>query len=78
MGVFPKLNCFIYGARQVGKTTLSKKLLSKYGNEKDYFNCDIINVRESLEKQDPILLKRVFGNSINSLIMLHIFIKKSN
>jgi len=53
----------IYGARQVGKTTLSKKLLQKFGQEKDYFNCDYINVREAFENQNPNNLKKVVGDS---------------
>ncbi len=32
----------IYGARQVGKTTLAKTLLRKYnGNLEGYYNCEI-------------------------------------
>ena len=53
----------IYGARQVGKTTLAKVLLKKWGNEKDYFNCDLIGVRNAFQKQDPIALKRIIGDT---------------
>ncbi len=52
----------LYGARQVGKTTLAKKLLEEYGDKKDYFDCENIYVRQSLEKEDPIILKKVLGN----------------
>jgi len=31
----------IYGPRQVGKTTLAKRILKKFGSEKRYFNCEI-------------------------------------
>ena len=53
----------IFGARQVGKTTLVKHLLKEHGNEKDYFNCDIISVRQALQSQDPNLLRRYIGYS---------------
>lgn len=53
----------IYGARQVGKTTLVKKILQQYGDEKDYYNCDLLNIRQSLQKEDASALKRIFGKS---------------
>ena len=53
----------IMGARQVGKTTLAREILKKYGNEKDYYNCDIISIRQSLQKQDPLILKKIIGDS---------------
>jgi hypothetical protein len=53
----------IYGPRQVGKTTLAKKLLNKYGNEQNYFNCDHINVRDSLQHLEPLSLKKIIGNA---------------
>jgi predicted AAA+ superfamily ATPase len=30
----------LYGPRQVGKTTLAKKILSDYGSERGFFNCE--------------------------------------
>jgi len=53
----------VYGARQVGKTTMAKALLKKWGNENDYFNCDILTVRDAFKKQDPNALKRIIGES---------------
>jgi len=53
----------VYGARQVGKTTMTKAILKQFGSEKDYYNCDIISIRQSLEKQNPALLKRMFGHA---------------
>lgn len=53
----------IYGARQVGKTTLVKKLLEKYGDSGNYFNCDIIHIRNSFNQQDPVTLKRIVGDA---------------
>lgn len=52
----------LYGARQVGKTTLAKKLLNKYGQSEDYFNCEIASIRLALEKEDPAILKKILGN----------------
>jgi hypothetical protein len=58
----------IYGARQVGKTTLVKQLLGKYGDEKGYFNCENEVIGEALDSKNPLVLKRVFGE--NNLIIL--------
>lgn len=52
----------LYGARQVGKTTLAKKLLKEYGRPEDYFNCEIISIRQVLGKEDPAVLKKFLGN----------------
>src|SRR3989344_5786808 len=53
----------VYGPRQVGKTTLVKMILSSRGDSKDYYNCDLIPVREVLEKQDPQLLRQYVGDT---------------
>lgn len=49
----------IYGARQVGKTTLVKNLLEKYqGKVKTlYLNCEVLSVRENLKIPEPVRLK---------------------
>ncbi|OGH72179.1 MAG: hypothetical protein A2921_00965 [Candidatus Magasanikbacteria bacterium RIFCSPLOWO2_01_FULL_43_20b] len=52
----------MYGARQVGKTTLLKEILKKHTNGDGYFDCEIISVRRALEKQDPAVLKNFLGN----------------
>lgn len=52
----------LYGARQVGKTTLAKKLLKKHGQLSDYFNCEIASIRQALEKEDPISLRKFLGD----------------
>lgn len=59
--LFRKKIIIIYGPRQVGKTTVSKSILKKYGNSKNYYDCEITSVRQALEKQDPIELLKIFG-----------------
>ena len=39
----------IYGARQVGKTTLVSKILAEYGESGKYYNCELKENRELLE-----------------------------
>lgn len=52
----------LYGARQVGKTTLAKTLLREHGSDLNaYYNCEIPSVRQVLEQQEPELLRREFG-----------------
>lgn len=61
----------IYGARQVGKTTLSKKILkeqSGLGKKTEYFNCEFLSVKSKLETTNEQTLKDFFGN--NDLIVL--------
>jgi uncharacterized protein len=53
----------LYGAHQVGKTTLAKQILTQYQSEKGYFDCESMNVRQLLENQEPSSLKRVFGQT---------------
>ena len=52
----------IYGARQVGKTTLVKTLLKAYGDKGAYFNCEVQTVRAALSIEEPILLKKYIGD----------------
>lgn len=52
----------VYGARQVGKTTLCKKIISDYGDEAGYFNCEILSVREALSVPEPKRIKDYLGN----------------
>lgn len=53
----------LYGPRQVGKTTLAKSLLSRYGSMKNYYNCEITAVQQSLSKHDPHALKALLGDT---------------
>ena len=52
----------IYGPRQVGKTTLAKKLIEKYGDENSYINCEIIDKKLALQDQNPERLKKTLGS----------------
>ncbi|MFM7154156.1 MAG: ATP-binding protein [Bacteroidota bacterium] len=52
----------LYGARQVGKTTLSRALLEPFGSSGLYLNCEIESVRSALSVREPMALKRYFGN----------------
>ena len=38
----------LYGARRVGKTTLSKQILNKYPKSK-YINCELLQNKTALE-----------------------------
>lgn len=60
--LFRKKIIILYGARQVGKTTLVKALLSKYRQEEGYYNCEIQSVRSALEQEEPSLLKKYLGD----------------
>lgn len=51
----------IYGARQVGKTTLVKNLLATYGDEGAYYNCEVQSIRQALSVEEPIRLKKYVG-----------------
>ena len=47
----------IYGARQVGKTTLVKEILREYGDDSLYLNCDESDVRAALTDKTSTELK---------------------
>ena len=42
----------VYGARQVGKTTLVKKIAEEYGKPFGYLNCDELDVLSQFQKAD--------------------------
>lgn len=52
----------IYGARQVGKTMMVKKLIEKIQPFAGYYNCDSGEIRNILEQQDAVVFKNYFGN----------------
>jgi len=60
--LFRKKVIVIYGARQVGKTTLVNSILAKHPEKSAYFNCEIQSVKNALEEQEPLTLKRYIGD----------------
>lgn len=58
----------VYGARQVGKTTLVKKIFDKYNDKKLYLNCELLSVQRGLSAPEAEKLKSYLGE--NKLIIL--------
>ncbi|MFH1253127.1 MAG: ATP-binding protein [Candidatus Uhrbacteria bacterium] len=52
----------IYGARQVGKTTLIKQIQAKNSEISAYFNCDESDVREAFSNTSSTAIKHFLGN----------------
>ena len=52
----------LYGARQVGKTTLAKAILDKYEQSNGYYNCEIQSVKNALTQEESGLLKKYIGD----------------
>jgi uncharacterized protein len=52
----------LYGARQVGKTTMCKSLMASWGDDATYFNCEIQSVQSALSVKEPQALKRFIGS----------------
>ena len=51
----------IYGARQVGKTTLVRQILEKFSDSAKYVNCELTYNKEALEIHDDKALKTFIG-----------------
>ncbi len=51
----------IYGARQVGKTTLLKAIMSKHKNNCLYLNCDEPDIRLALSNKTTTELRQLIG-----------------
>ena len=47
----------IYGARQVGKTTLVKEIQKKYPVDSIYFDCDEPDIREAFSNKTSTEIK---------------------
>src|SRR3989339_1770151 len=59
----------IYGARQVGKTTLVKKIAEDLGKPFSYLNCDELDVLSQFQQADNSLaLKQMLGD--NRLVII--------
>ncbi len=52
----------LYGARQVGKTTLVKKIIEDSSSKSLYLNCDEPDIRELLTQKTSTELKRLVGD----------------
>ena len=52
----------IYGAKQVGKTTLVKKIADDYKGQSSYFNCDLISVQDALSIPEANRIKDFLGD----------------
>ena len=52
----------LYGARQVGKTTLVQEILKEFGDTGRYLNCEILSVEQNLKDAEPEKLKSFLGN----------------
>jgi predicted AAA+ superfamily ATPase len=53
----------VFGARQVGKTTLVKEILKQFPGNSLYMNCETYSVQQALQTTDPERLKEITGNS---------------
>ena len=58
----------LYGARQVGKTTLVKEILDEHPKGSVYFNCDEPDVRAAFTEKSSTQLKSFIGN--NKLVVI--------
>lgn len=52
----------IYGAKQVGKTTLVKKIADDYKGQSSYFNCDLISVQDALSIPEANRIRDFLGD----------------
>ena len=60
-GLFKGKIAIIYGARQVGKTTMVKEIQKKYPEDSSYFNCDEPDVRDALTNKTSTEIKAFIG-----------------
>lgn len=60
-GLFKGKIAIIYGARQVGKTTMVKKIQKKYSENSSYFNCDEPDIRDALTNKTSTEIKAFIG-----------------
>lgn len=60
--LFQKKVIILYGARQVGKTTLVKNILSKFGPNGKYLSCEQLSVQKGLESRDVEQIRTFLGN----------------
>lgn len=53
----------IYGARQVGKTTLLKKILSESKKQTNFIDCELLSNRKALEDENIEYVRKFLGNA---------------
>jgi len=61
-GLFKGKIAIVYGARQVGKTTMVKEIQNKYPDQSVYYNCDEPDIRDFLTNKTSTELKAFIGN----------------
>jgi predicted AAA+ superfamily ATPase len=59
----------IYGARQVGKTTLVQTIAKEINKKTKYIDCDLLRNRVMLSVEDEIKLRQSIGDNIDVLII---------
>lgn len=60
--LFKGKTIILYGARQVGKTTLVQQILQGFGKKGRYLNCEIFSVEQNLSIPEPEKLKAFLGD----------------
>jgi hypothetical protein len=60
--LFKRKIVVIYGARQVGKTTLVREILDRYPGRGLYLNCDEPDIRDALTNRTSTELRALMGN----------------
>lgn len=60
--LFKNRAILLFGPRQAGKTTLSKKILKDYGDCGEYYNCELTSVRQAFVPGKPELIKELIGD----------------
>ena len=58
--LFKEKVIILYGARQVGKTTLAQKILAEFGENGKYLNCELASVETGLSVLEAEKIKSFF------------------
>jgi len=53
----------VYGARQVGKTTLVKQIIENSKEKSKYLNCEILSIKDQLKDPEPEKIKFFLGDA---------------
>lgn len=60
--LFKEKVIILYGARQVGKTTLAQKILEEFGENGKYLNCELASVETGLSVLEAEKIKSFLGD----------------